>query len=269
MKRMLCLMAVFLLLGVCAFGQERDSLIIGFDHALPGQMSINIPVWAVVFDSIYSYNLGFRWYDPINGVTLSPEISYFPPLTEWDVLQDSVNNDLYWVSLAGVSNIDSIINPPLHTDSLRVQVFSLQFNIANSFPDRVVTIDTMTIGTFNFGNNPAIRIGGFTVGPRPAVYEDINSISKEFSVGQNYPNPFNTSTMIEFSLSKDEDVTLVIYDLLGRRVRILQNGRLAEGSYSVVWDGKDDADNDVSSGTYFYRLSTGDDIQIKRMTLVR
>jgi hypothetical protein len=81
---------------------------------------------------------------------------------------------------------------------------------------------------------------------------------KEFVLNQNYPNPFNPSTTIKYSIplivnGKSQLVTLKIYDILGREVATLVNKEQQPGNYEVVFNAKK-----LSSGTYFYRLSSSD-----------
>jgi hypothetical protein len=91
----------------------------------------------------------------------------------------------------------------------------------------------------------------------------------EFELSQNYPNPFNPTTKIEFTLAKSGSVTLQIYDVLGRKVRTLVSEELSSGYKSVIWDGKNNAGEDVASGIYFYQLKVGDFSQPKKMLLLK
>jgi hypothetical protein len=85
-----------------------------------------------------------------------------------------------------------------------------------------------------------------------------------------YPNPFNPATNIVFSLEKGAPVTLVIYDIAGRRVRTLMNAKMTEaGSYTVPWDGVDDRGGRVSSGVYFCRFTSWDAESSTKMILLR
>ncbi len=88
---------------------------------------------------------------------------------------------------------------------------------------------------------------------------------------QNYPNPFNAETTIRFELAGEaEAVSLSIYDLMGRRLRVLSLGGMAAGSYDFVWDGRDDNGRAVASGIYFYRLEIGSSfVETRRMTLLK
>ena len=76
-----------------------------------------------------------------------------------------------------------------------------------------------------------------------------------FKLFQNYPNPFNSSTSISYEIMKTGDVTLKIYDILGREVRELVNSLQKPGNYKIIWDGKNNRGKEVASGIYFYRLT--------------
>jgi len=89
---------------------------------------------------------------------------------------------------------------------------------------------------------------------------------------QNYPNPFNPNTRIHFSIpleNSGQNISLIIFNQLGQRVKTLFNGSIAEGNYSLVWNGANDQGQVVASGMYIYLLHAGKNSIIKRMTLVR
>ena len=91
---------------------------------------------------------------------------------------------------------------------------------------------------------------------------------------QNYPNPFNPETWIPYHLSEAAPVTLSIYDATGERIRTLSLGVQAAGFYqsrprAAYWDGRNDLGEQVSSGVYFYQLSTPSEHQTKRMVIVK
>jgi len=86
---------------------------------------------------------------------------------------------------------------------------------------------------------------------------------------QAYPNPFNSSTMIKIYLPKTSRAKIEIFDIRGRLVSKLVDSVLGTGEYGFRWNGSNAAGGHVSSGSYFYRLSAGDDVITKRMTLVR
>ncbi|MBL7961350.1 T9SS type A sorting domain-containing protein [bacterium] len=94
-------------------------------------------------------------------------------------------------------------------------------------------------------------------------------IPDQFELSQNYPNPFNPSTTISFGIPEPSNVTLMIYNIQGQEVRTVFGNFLDAGYYDAVWDGKDDAGSQVSSGIYIYRLQAGKFTESKKMTLVK
>jgi hypothetical protein len=95
------------------------------------------------------------------------------------------------------------------------------------------------------------------------------TIPTTFSLAQNYPNPFNPETTIEFSLPANETVRLVVYNLLGQKVKTLVNNEMKAGSYKTTWTGKDDFGKQVSSGIYFLSLESNSFRATKKMTLLK
>lgn len=90
------------------------------------------------------------------------------------------------------------------------------------------------------------------------------NIPDRFELEQNYPNPFNPITKIEFSLKAGGDVTLKVYDGLGRIVETLVDQNLNAGRYSVTFNG-----NGLSSGIYFYKLLSEAGESVRKMLLVK
>jgi hypothetical protein len=90
-------------------------------------------------------------------------------------------------------------------------------------------------------------------------------------LGQNYPNPFNPVTRIDYWVpgTGRSGVSLVVYDVRGARVRTLVQGEKAAGRYRADWDGRDDNGTPVSSGVYFYRMSTGAFAASRKMVLLK
>jgi len=92
---------------------------------------------------------------------------------------------------------------------------------------------------------------------------------ENFTLSQNYPNPFNPTTTISYSLLHNSNVNLTIYNMLGQKVRTLINQNQSSGIKKVVWNGRDNAGNQVASGIYFYRLEAVGFEETKRMLLIR
>lgn len=91
----------------------------------------------------------------------------------------------------------------------------------------------------------------------------------KFMLKQNYPNPFNPSTTIEFSLAQGGQVSLSVFDMLGREIRRLVDGNYEKGRYTITWDGRDNVGGSVASGVYVYRLKSGNLIESRRLVLGR
>ncbi len=91
----------------------------------------------------------------------------------------------------------------------------------------------------------------------------------QFVLSQNYPNPFNPGTAISYHLPKAEYVSLIVYDITGRRVKTLVDAAQTANSYTVYWDGTNDSGQNVASGMYFYTLKAGAFLQSRRMLLLR
>lgn len=94
-------------------------------------------------------------------------------------------------------------------------------------------------------------------------------IPQEINISQNYPNPFNQTTEIQYSLPNDTQISIIIFDLMGREVMNLVNEYKKGGKYTIHWDGKDDVGRSVSGGIYFYKLQTKDFIQTRKMVLLK
>jgi hypothetical protein len=95
-------------------------------------------------------------------------------------------------------------------------------------------------------------------------------IPQAYELAQNYPNPFNPSTTISYMIPAGAYVRLEILSLIGQRVRILDEGYRSAATYSLIWDGKDENRQSVSSGVYFCRLIAGEKvIRTRKLALVK
>lgn len=97
-----------------------------------------------------------------------------------------------------------------------------------------------------------------------SVENNNNIIPSKFSLNQNYPNPFNPKTVISYSLPVSDFVKLVVYDILGKEIKRLVNEKQNPGNYEVSFDA-----GNLSSGIYFYRLTTEGFTDTRRMVLVK
>jgi hypothetical protein len=94
-------------------------------------------------------------------------------------------------------------------------------------------------------------------------------IPQAITLLQNYPNPFNPTTTIEFTLARPGPVRIEIFNILGQRVRTLTDGFLTAGYKTVIWDGRSDRGEEVSSGVYLCRIWNGEYSKTGKMLLLR
>jgi|GEM_PF-2659760 len=102
-----------------------------------------------------------------------------------------------------------------------------------------------------------------------SINPDERNVAETFELSQNYPNPFNPSTTIRFTMNQRAAAELTIYSALGQKVATLISGTVTTGSHEVKWNGADNSGNAVSSGVYFYQLSSGGVTQSRKMILIR
>jgi hypothetical protein len=94
-------------------------------------------------------------------------------------------------------------------------------------------------------------------------------VPETFALHANYPNPFNPSTAITYDLPKRAQVTLGIYDLLGKQIKTLVNQSQDAGVKTVRWDGTDNLGRQVSAGVYLYQIQAGEFSQTRKMLLLK
>jgi bacillopeptidase F len=106
------------------------------------------------------------------------------------------------------------------------------------------------------------------VGP-VGIDEAPDNLPVVFGLNQNYPNPFNPTTQISFSIPGPTRLDLTVYDIAGRKVKRLAGGILDAGFHTVTWDGTDEELRPVSSGLYFFKLSSQKYSASRKMLLIR
>ncbi len=180
---------------------------------------------------------------------------------------DSAN---WKTSVIGYSSADPDTFAEFTLDSLKSGNF--KFHNWNNYDDIIMipAVITKTNGAFNYSYSATYD------STLTEVEEIPDLLPHSFTLSQNYPNPFNPSTTIPFQVYGSQFIvhspihtTLKIYNILGDLVRTLMYEKKMPGNYQVVWDGRDDKGEKVSSGIYFYRLEAGGYSETKRMILVK
>ena len=107
-------------------------------------------------------------------------------------------------------------------------------------------------------------LGAYESSTATNIIDSKNQSSINFRLFQNYPNPFNPSTKIKFSLTKQSFISLIIYNLLGKKVTTLVSQNLSPGEHEIIFDARD-----LPSGLYFYKLKSADLTITKKMLLIK
>ena len=98
---------------------------------------------------------------------------------------------------------------------------------------------------------------------------DETGMVKNYRLAQNFPNPFNPATTIEFSIPANENVQLIVYNILGQKVKTLIDRAFPSGTYSILWDGTNEAGTQVAGGLYIYRLTAGKTAVTRKMIYMK
>ena len=91
----------------------------------------------------------------------------------------------------------------------------------------------------------------------------------DFALHENYPNPFNPTTTLRFDLPELSDMTLIIYNMLGQKVKTFNMQSTPAGYHSVTWDATNDLGQQVGAGVYLYQLQTKDFVKTRKMVLLK
>ena len=154
-----------------------------------------------------------------------------------------------------------------------VNVFDIWMRHDGMIVDKIVL--TTDGGFVPTGQGPAEspRSAGATTksgfGKDMLAVDGVVDLPTEFALKNNYPNPFNPTTNIAFDLPESTDVTLEVYDMMGRRVATLISGQLNAGRYEATWNARSDSGSMVASGVYIYRLRAGNFESVKQMVLMK
>jgi hypothetical protein len=199
----------------------------------PDSAALYPGTWAVGFTPLFFTGAGSNYgYNPVG-----PQNDYtflFPKVASFDWTQYKLN-----------------VQVPT---GVAAQTMEVRLHVYNQF-----------VGTVYF-DDLNVRVAGTTLSVAPGA----DGLPKTFELTNNYPNPFNPSTTIQFGVPRNADVALVIYNVLGQRIRTLvDHEQRSAGRYSVVWDGRDEGGNTVGSGMYFYRLETGQVAIVKKMLMLK
>ncbi len=124
------------------------------------------------------------------------------------------------------------------------------------------------LGNTVMNGSGAVRITDASVKNVMLTLSDVQ-VPTRFALGQNYPNPFNPTTRFTIEMPKTADVTVAIYDILGRQITTLLSGQQAAGYHNLEWDGRDARGLSAPTGIYFIRMAAGEFKDAKKIMLMK
>ena len=171
----------------------------------------------------------------------------------WD---RSIDEDFQYFVLEKATNIDFTEPEVIQTADTSYSDVNFTANQTNYY--RLASVD-------HAGN-----ISEYSAVVEAAVLSIVENIVPEvFALYQNYPNPFNPTTQIRYDLPEEKNVTIIIYDVMGRNIRTLMNVNQTAGYHSIHWDAKNDTGEGVAAGMYIYTIQAGEFRATKKMVLLK
>ncbi len=192
------------------------------------------------------------WGDPDN-----PELQ----ADQWYHYVFDVGNDSAYVFLYD-ANENLLLKKSMDISGQHVKPARGFFRIGKAWPDGMPVFKGL-IDDVRIYNYSVVETGtGIEKEPK-------NSLPRHFALEQNFPNPFNPSTEIRFALPQNARVQIIVYNILGQKVRTLISKNMTVGWHSVKWDGSNDAGQLMPSGVYFYKMETRSFVKVRKMLYLR
>ena len=211
-----------------------------------------------------SFEFGESVLNPGEFIVLASNKEYFMQRYQFEtdgVFEGAIDNSGETLVLAD-ANRDTLIN--------------IRYNDKSPWPERadgegysLVPTEVDPQGNQNHPDKwrASAEINGSPGKDDPATVsteDESSTLPDAFHLDQNYPNPFNPTTDISFRLSANSEVSLKVYDMLGREVAVLVDGRLNAGAHSVTFNA-----SGLSSGVYFYQINVGGKLLTRKMLLLK
>ncbi|MBN2410385.1 PKD domain-containing protein [candidate division KSB1 bacterium] len=128
---------------------------------------------------------------------------------------------------------------------------------------------TVSLAVTGDGGSDTLKITDYIKAENPMGIESTELLPTDYNLNQNYPNPFNAQTTIEYQLPKYSNVLVSIYDINGKLINILHEGRQEAGSYKLNWDGTDYTGKTSASGLYIIQMRAGHFSDNKKVILLK
>ncbi len=245
------------------------------------------PNWKPKAIALYSKYVGGVWSEPLR-IDNSADLSAWEPCigigsngaiyitySQLDPAYPDTRNSYFVTSGDGGASFTEPVKVsnntyPSDENFPQISIGSVRGEIASVFGGGAditwINYDTTTANDFNIMHGIIPTCIPTGIGdPNPILGMQPN----EYVLSQNYPNPFNPSTTIRFTLPEKAHVKLVIYNVMGQRIRTLIDVEKKPDTYRTTWDGRDSFGNLVATGVYFYQLDTKNSVITKKMLLIK
>jgi hypothetical protein len=255
-----------------------DTLTITPDHNWNGTSEIKVTLKDNGGENYTTFQVNVA---PLNDSPLPFEWVY---PTTLDTVQISGENSLDWVTIKWTKSVDPDGNEvsywfnldDTYYVSLRDTTYDLSHSVllANWYYNELsARTFNITVSAMDQAQLSAVPING---GSQKIFANRLQFLSttddlipKSFKLYQNSPNPFNPNTHIRFDLSKNESISLMIYNVVGKEVAQIKRDNLSAGQHVINWKGQDQYGERLPSGLYIYRLVAGNKISTKKMLLLK
>ncbi len=231
--------------------------------------------WATTLDNLVNtqspLKIELSGYTDLVRLFIDADITRTGDITDNNlVLHFVVAEDLFYDGRNNISNHKNVMRKMLPTPE--GLAFDIALNETKGFQqivdlDPFWDIDSLKLVIFVQSSGSKTVYQSETIEFSELVWVSIDDEiiePSEFKLEQNYPNPFNPSTVISYQLAVSSNVSLKVYDMLGREVATLVDEFKPAGSYEATFDA-----GSLSSGVYLYKLTTGDFIQTKKLILMK
>jgi flagellar hook assembly protein FlgD len=165
-------------------------------------------------------------------------------------------------------------NAPAMRTFLGYKIYRNEIEIAQ-INETYYTDSNLTNGTYNYkvtalydsGESEPTNLVSVLIDVQTSVDEVINIQTTKMN--NLYPNPFNPATNLSYQLAKDDFVTIVIYDIKGKKIKTLVEGYQTSGEYQIHWEGTKDDQSKAASGIYFFRMISGNYNSTRKAILLK
>jgi hypothetical protein len=219
-------------------------------------------------DSIDIWSVGYTSSGGFHSVVYKKRIGYAIVPVELKSFTANIQNTsviLNWQTATETNNkgfeIERLINTETGSRYWQKIGYIAGFGTTTEQRSYSFTDNDISTGGYSYRLKQIDFDGSYEYSP---VVEISIVIPAKFELSQNYPNPFNPSTQIEYSIPRDGYVSLKIYNALGQQVADLVDGIVKAGNHQVTFNAAN-----LSSGVYYYRIKTGNNVLVKKMMVLK